>query len=443
MYYPIISVIIALNNTTTEYLSHAIDSIVKQSYPHWEIIVVHAGLSSLSVLNQYTKKDSRIQCYNILHEQQQEQITPATLYIAGLTRARGEWISFLSEEDMYTQDRFSTLIEHTFSRPDIQMFHTSYIIRDEVQSNILGVSFPEDVTTTQLFSPLSFMRTNTISLSSIFVHRDVCMPIPKVPVNIKYAYLFSLFMTISKTAKTGYINTITCHHRNIDNQIDIALTDREKLLTKKVISHTNSITPYDVQFDIGTMCVTMLHTYSLQELCPYLYSDTITLYQSFISSILSTALCVNSLLYSCGLHTLLLERFLEWLSNDAPVLFKKSLHEYTSTFILSRFSSIPLVLQEICSKIIHSVDGAYSFTPEPLRVTLARSGAEILRTNPSIAMLYMNYCQKTVPDIYSSMLIYFHDAPVQNNNVLQRPIPIPLQQSTNTNIFHSSQQVPQ
>lgn len=425
MYYPIISVIITPNNNE-EYLCDAIDSVIKQSYPHWEIIIVYTELnqSLLSIIKEYMKQDSRIHCYNIPHNQEQ----PNAIYTTGISKARGEWISFLSAEDMYTQDRFATLIEHTFTRPDIQMFHTSYIIRDEVQSTILGVSFPEGLTIPQLFSPLSFMKNTTLSLSTIFVHRNACTPLPHVPPNIKYAYLFSLFMTISRTTKTGYINTITCHHRHTHHSSALTLTDKD--LAKKTNISTSSIAPYDIQFDTGTMCVTMLHSYSLQELAPYLYSDNISIYQSFISNVLSIALCPQSLLYACGLHTLLLERFLEWLSNDVPAIFKKKLHEYASTLILADFSSIPLALQEICSKIVHTAEGSYEFTPDPLRVILARSGAEILRTSPSIAMLYMNYCQKTVPDIYSNMLLYFHDAPVQNTTVLQRPLSMPLDQST-------------
>ena len=442
MYYPIISVIITPNNNE-RYLCDAIDSVLNQSYPHWELIIVHSELSPslLSLIKEYEKKDERIQCHKIPHSE--EQRNPSIIYTTGLTKARGEWISFLSAEDMYTHDRFATLIEHTFTRPDIQMFHTSYIIRDELSSSIIGVSFPEDLILSQLFSPISFMRNNTLSLSSIFIHRSACTPIPNVPKNIKYAYLFSFFITISKTVKTGYINSITCHHRHIYQNTTLTLTDKEKDIAKKMNLNANSIAPYDIQFDIGTMCVTMLHAYSLRELYPHLRSDSISLYQSFISSVLSIALSPHSLIYACGLHTLLLERFLEWLANDAPVIFMESLHEYASNIILSQFSSIPLPLQEICSKIIHTAEGPYVLTPEPLRVILARSGAEILRTNPSIAMLYMNYCQKTVPDIYSNMLIYFHDAPIQNTRGLQRPMHSPLEQNIPSESLQRSQGVTQ
>lgn len=442
MYYPVISVIIT-PHTNADYLCDALDSILKQSYPHWEIILVHTGMhaSINATIKRYMTHDTRIHNHVVTHTQ--EQCNPSVLYTSGLAKAQGEWISFLSEEDMYTQDRFATLIEHTFRRPDIQMFHTSYIIRDEAHSSVLGVSFPEDATNTKLFSPLSFMRNNTIALSSIFVHRDVCTPLPNIPKNIKYAYLFSFFMSISKVAKTAYINTITCHHRLMQQHTIFSNTDKENDISKRIYNSTNSIAPYDIQFDAGTICVTLLHMYTLHELSHYLCSDDIALYQSFISSTLSTALSPTSLVYACGLHTLLLERFLEWLANDSPEEFRKALHEYASTLILSQFSSIPLVLQEICSKIVHKVSGSYAFTPEPLRVILARSGAEILRTNPSIAMLYMSYCQKTVPDIYSNMLIYFHDAPVQNPSVLQRPIPMPLDSTLQQDIFQPSQNVPQ
>lgn len=442
MYYPIISVIM-IPTAKGPFLYDAIESVMKQSYPHWELILVCAGSDLLlhSNIKRYALKDSRIKTIMLSDSANQDYLSASSLYTLGIKKAKGEWICFLSEDDMYTQDRFATLIEHSFSKPNIEMFHTSYIIRDDIHSTISGVSFPEDLTITKLFSPLSFMRSNTILLSSIFIHRNTIPSLPVIPKNIKYAYLFSVIMSMTRTTKSGFIHSITAHHR-IHAQNITAINEKERLPSQK--QHiTTSIAPYDIQFDMGTMCVIMLHHYSLQELCPFLVSDDVTLYQSFISTILSTALSPSSLVYACGVHTLLLERLLEWLTNDAPALFKNDLHEYTSNLILAQFSSIPLSLQEICSKIIHKVNSSYSFVAEPLSIILARSGAEILRSNPSTAMLYMSYCQKTVPDIYSNMLIYFHDAPVQNNSVLHRAVPVPLDTATQANTFQASQNVRQ
>ena len=104
-YEPKVSVIIPVYNTE-KYLRQCLDSVVNQTLKEIEIICVDDGStdSSLEILKEYAKKDNR---FIILT---QENLHAGVARNAGLTVAKGEYVSFLDSDDWFELDMLLEMV---------------------------------------------------------------------------------------------------------------------------------------------------------------------------------------------------------------------------------------------------------------------------------------------------------------------------------------------
>ena len=103
----LLSVIIPVYNLE-KYIDKCLDSLLVQTYSNLEIIVVNDGSTdkSLSILNEYKKKDSRIQ----IIDKQNEGVSKARL--DGMKRATGQYIGFVDGDDIVEEDMFELLMNN-------------------------------------------------------------------------------------------------------------------------------------------------------------------------------------------------------------------------------------------------------------------------------------------------------------------------------------------
>ena len=105
--YPLISIIIPVYNVE-KYLRNCIDSVIRQSYAKWEMILIDDGSSDNSgfICDEYARKDSRIL---VIHKNN-----------GGLSSARnaaldlpphGDFVSFLDSDDYWHPSYLESLVE--------------------------------------------------------------------------------------------------------------------------------------------------------------------------------------------------------------------------------------------------------------------------------------------------------------------------------------------
>lgn len=101
-----ISVIVPVYNAE-RYISRCVDSILKQTYSDWELLLVDDGSkdNSLAILNDYGKKDSRIRTFH------QENAGAGAARNVGLENAIGDYIVFIDSDDFVEPEFFSLIIE--------------------------------------------------------------------------------------------------------------------------------------------------------------------------------------------------------------------------------------------------------------------------------------------------------------------------------------------
>ena len=103
---PLVSIVMAVKDTA-EYLPDCLDSILAQSYPHWELLAVndHSTDATPDILSAYAAKDPRIR---IFHSDRPRLIP--TLQV-GYAEAKGTLINRMDSDDMMPDYKLQVLVE--------------------------------------------------------------------------------------------------------------------------------------------------------------------------------------------------------------------------------------------------------------------------------------------------------------------------------------------
>lgn len=104
---PQISIIVPVYNKE-KYLSECVDSILRQNFKDFELILVDDGSkdSSWNIIKEYADKEERVVPVH------QENAGVSAARNAGLDRAQGKWICFVDADDYLPKDGIQILVEH-------------------------------------------------------------------------------------------------------------------------------------------------------------------------------------------------------------------------------------------------------------------------------------------------------------------------------------------
>ena len=114
-----ISVIIPLYNKEKQ-IANAIDSVLKQSYQDFEIVVVNDGSTDKSVDEVRNIKDNRIRLY----EQSNAGVSAARNH--GISEAKGEFVAFLDADDEWLPTYLAAQFRLTQQYPECSVYAVNY-----------------------------------------------------------------------------------------------------------------------------------------------------------------------------------------------------------------------------------------------------------------------------------------------------------------------------
>lgn len=125
-----ISVIVPVYNGE-QYLSQCIESILGQTYPAIEVILINDGSkdSSLKICREYEKKDNRLKVYDIPNG----GVSRARNF--GLSVATGDYIAFVDCDDFLAPDMYRKLLEKAESE-HADMTFCKYICLEQERERI-------------------------------------------------------------------------------------------------------------------------------------------------------------------------------------------------------------------------------------------------------------------------------------------------------------------
>lgn len=119
---PLISVVMPTYNTEPQWLAQAIDSVLKQLYPNWELCIADDASSDprvREVLERYARENARIK---IVFRKTNGHISAASN--SALQLASGEYIALLDHDDLLSEHALFWLADAIVHNPDVQLIYS-------------------------------------------------------------------------------------------------------------------------------------------------------------------------------------------------------------------------------------------------------------------------------------------------------------------------------
>ncbi len=162
----LISVVMPMHNCEA-FVGKAIESVVGQTYPHWELLVVDDGSTdgSCDVVRAYSVRDPRVR----LLVNPNPTGMPSSPRNYGIQQAKGDFIAFLDSDDMWLREKL---------RQQLAIFHrderTAVVYSDYEKISESGVRSARIVTAPRKTNYLQMLYGNVIgNLTGIFDVRKV------------------------------------------------------------------------------------------------------------------------------------------------------------------------------------------------------------------------------------------------------------------------------
>lgn len=186
------SIITPLFNTE-RFVSAAIESVLRQSFGDWEMIIVDdfSTDNSAAIVERYARDDRRIRILRRSHNE-----GPAICRNSALTLARGRYICFLDSDDVWLPEKLEKQIAF-MQRQNVAFSHTYYEKIDE-EGNALGkiMRAPHALRYEDL------LRSNQIGCLTAMYDSQQLGKIP-MPV-IRKRHDYGLWLRILRTASYAY-----------------------------------------------------------------------------------------------------------------------------------------------------------------------------------------------------------------------------------------------
>jgi GT2 family glycosyltransferase len=126
---PVVSLLMPVFNVTEVWLRAAVDSVLAQLYPDWELCLVDDASTAPHigpVLRAYASADTRIRLRVL---ERNEGICGASNH--ALAMATGEFVGLLDHDDLLTEDALYEVVKRLNADPRLDFLYTDHDIRDD------------------------------------------------------------------------------------------------------------------------------------------------------------------------------------------------------------------------------------------------------------------------------------------------------------------------
>ncbi|WP_159947756.1 glycosyltransferase family 2 protein [Polaribacter septentrionalilitoris] len=201
--------IITANYNSEQFISNTIESILRQSYQNWELIIVDdcSNDKSIDIITLYAKKDSRIRLFVL-----DVNSGAAIVRNKGIEMSKGNFIAFLDSDDLWLPKKLELqmnfMIENKFL-----LTHTSYEIIDEK-----GIPINKIIKCKEKLDYNRMLYSNEIGCLTAMYNSDVLGKI-FMP-NIRKRQDYALWLKILKSEKYAYgLDIVLAQYRDRSKSI--------------------------------------------------------------------------------------------------------------------------------------------------------------------------------------------------------------------------------
>lgn len=227
MKYPLITITICTFNGE-RYIAQTIDSVLIQTYPNIEIIIVDDGSNdtTIQIINKYMKNDSRIRFFA-----RKNAGLPASRNFA-FSQARGDWVAIIDQDDLCFPQRLMKQFEITKKFPSAELIfcNTDYIneIGQKIGDHLLSFSLPNSFIRKNLAGNLLLIKGCYVDSEACFIKRSLIDSIGFLDESLKYACDYEYFIRAGLQSDFAYTSETLSSWRIHPNQESVRNKNRFK-----------------------------------------------------------------------------------------------------------------------------------------------------------------------------------------------------------------------
>ena len=225
---PLVSVLVPVYRTAPEILERAIHSVMKQSYPNWELCIADDGSQSSqidAILDRYALADQRVKVARLPANQ---GISAASN--KALEMATGEFVALLDHDDELAEHALAFFIDALNRNPEADIFYSD-------QDHIDETGFRSDPFFKPDWSPDLILSENYVNHLMIF-RRDLGLAVGGFRSEFDFSQDHDILLRMShKALKIIHIPKILYHWRTdlylmhrASNQQDRALSSSRRVI---------------------------------------------------------------------------------------------------------------------------------------------------------------------------------------------------------------------
>ena len=295
---PFFSIIVPIFNEEL-FIQEALNSILAQTDPDWEAILVDDGSTDLTphILDEYAKRDSR---FRVFHKTNGGQSTAIN---KGVQESKGQWLCWLSGDDYFDPKKLELNRKWIQDYPDTRFFFTGFWLIDpdgsKSEYDLDWLSLEN-----QTFHLISLLRANYVMGISICIERESWRKNVGFDEKLRYAHDLDMWLRLMVNTPTKYFPDRTCTMRNHAGQESAQF-------------------PLAGLFDSSKSAIRLINDHVFPEFFPYLdLNDRQTAVDALSRTLRFVACEPTANYYMLGFHPLLQFRMMEWIwgASMDPVL---------------------------------------------------------------------------------------------------------------------------
>jgi len=234
-----VSVIIPVYNQKPEYFKEALDSVLNQTVAPCEIIVVDDGSEILKI-----PKQNKMPLIPIKVIRNEKNMGIGYSRQKGVEEAKGEYIAFLSSDDIWDKNFLKVMVENALVNPDKILYCAYYIINEK--GEIINIFNPPNFENYDDFCIACWnaaeRNTMFVNFSSIFIPKKVFDKV-KFDKTLRYCEDLDFLLRSMKHFQYHLVNEPLLRYRatdNLTNKILNKIPEQNKKIREKCLRYWKS-----------------------------------------------------------------------------------------------------------------------------------------------------------------------------------------------------------
>ena len=201
---PVVSVVVPTKNRASRFLPEAIESVLHQTYPHWELIVVddRSTDQTAEVIRGYLQREPRVRY--VLGPGR----GPGASRNAGAAVARGTYLAFLDDDDLWLPEKLEQQVQAIDGDATVGLLYTKALVLDR-----RGQPCGEKPVGAPAVTFLDLVERNSIPTSSVLLRRDVFEMAGVFDEQLGRCQDYHLWLRVSRLAPVRYLDRPLIRYR--------------------------------------------------------------------------------------------------------------------------------------------------------------------------------------------------------------------------------------